>query len=289
MDHPAKTFTGVQEVMEKLAGKFLCQDGVYLSPARPDKISYPEDWNERFYSIEDESYWFRHRNEVIKTVIQRFGIRGVMLDVGGGNGFVTRMLAEIGLDPILVEPYLQGCRNAQKRGVQNVICGHLKDLDSRAARVGCIGIFDVLEHVEQEDEFLQAIHGALSDQGKLLIAVPAYPQLWSADDEQAGHYRRYSPKQLNALLGRNGFRVSFCSYFFNCLLVPVFLFRRLPRMLKSVANINHYKFEEKQHVVRGRVTRRILSSLFRAELKRLQKGKVASGTSILVVAEKAPA
>lgn len=286
MSYYSESLISAHKVISDITGKLIYQDGIYVSPDIPDKISYPESGNEKCFLIEDESYWFRHRNNCIKSVIKRFCISGVILDVGGGNGFVSKMLADIGLNPILVEPHIQGCMNAKKRRVENIICGCLEDLDFNKIKVGSIGIFDVLEHIENEGKLLRTINYSLSEQGKLLISVPAHSLLWSSDDKQAGHYRRYSSKYLSDILSNNGFKIIYSSYFFNCLLLPVFLFRRLPYILDQIMNVSSYKFKKKVHVVKNNLIQYALSLFFRAELNQMQRKSISNGTSILLLAEK---
>ena len=55
------------------------------------------------------------------------------------------------------------------------------------------------------------------------MTVPAYGWLWSAEDEHAGHHRRYSLGRLDALLARCAFHVDYATYFFAPFTLPVFL------------------------------------------------------------------
>ena len=50
---------------------------------------------------------------------------------------------------------------------------------------------NVLEHIENDLETLVKLRSALSENGKLLIYVPAQPVLFSNFDYQVGHFRRY--------------------------------------------------------------------------------------------------
>ena len=43
--------------------------------------------------------------------------------------------------------------------------------------------------------------------GKVLVLVPALPQLFGTIDEAVGHYRRYMPETLRKVLEENGFAV----------------------------------------------------------------------------------
>ena len=66
------------------------EDGIYYSAAS-EAISYPEEGNEACFEIEDQSFWFQHRNDCIRELVRNFPPRGSgpIIDVGGGNGFLT--------------------------------------------------------------------------------------------------------------------------------------------------------------------------------------------------------
>ncbi len=55
-----------------------------------------------------------------------------------------------------------------------------------------IGMFDVLEHIEDDQGILQKLRGNLTDNGSIVLTVPAYPSLWSDFDVRAHHQRRYT-------------------------------------------------------------------------------------------------
>ncbi len=283
MNYKNKSLPNAKEITQCIASDFIYQDGIYISPNIPSKVSYPDGASEVCFSIEDKSFWFHHRNDCIITIIKRFSVSGVILDVGGGNGFVSKMLVDNGLDPILVEPNLQGCINAKGRGIKNIICGCIEDLDFSKTRVDTVGLFDVLEHVENESYFFSLINCLLSDCGKLLISVPSHSWLWSADDEYAGHHRRYSIKSLNAILSKSGFKILFYSYFWGCLLIPILFFRRLPYLLgRKKVNL----IKKRDYIIENDIIQSVLSLFSRAEINKLRKKYISNGASILALAEK---
>src|SRR5215813_1634544 len=80
-------------------------------------VSYPEDGNAECRSVEDSSFWFAHRNACIVEVMKRFPPSGLILDIGGGNGFVSLALEKAGWEVALIEPGIQGAINAKARGL----------------------------------------------------------------------------------------------------------------------------------------------------------------------------
>lgn len=251
---------------------------------RLQSISYPTEGSEICFSIEDASFWFRHRNDCIRAVINRFSIRGVILDIGGGNGYVSRMLKDMGLSPVLIEPSMSACANAKKRGLTDVVCSTLENLDPQKFKSDAVCLFDILEHIQDEDYFLGALRTLLRDEGKLLITVPAYPQLWSEADIIFGHIRRYSFNTLKSKLEKNGYKVIYSNYFFRFLFLPALLFRRLPYLFgrKEAKGTDVIRA---QSIVKNKLMKILVGLLIKEELWAFSCGRIPFGTSIFVVAQ----
>ena len=194
-------------------------------------VSYPEGGNAACLAVEESSFWFRHRNRCIVQVVRRFRPPGLLLDIGGGNGYVARGLQHAGIDCVLVEPGLDGALAAHARGVEPVVCARLEDTGFPADTFAAAGLFDVLEHIEDVSSALNRIRALLVPGGRLFVTVPAFQTLFSADDVAAGHYRRYSPSRLADVLRRAGFRMEYETCLFWPLPLPVLLFRSLPSWL----------------------------------------------------------
>ena len=170
-------------------------DGIWFAP-RQAPVSYPEHGNAACLQVEDRSFWFRHRNRCIASVVRRFAPEGALLDIGGGNGYVSKGLTEAGIACALLEPGIDGAVAARARGVDPVICARLEDIGLAPGSLSAAGMFDVLEHIEDEADALEQVHALLRPGGPLLLTVPAYAFLHSADDVAAGHFRRYTLRSL---------------------------------------------------------------------------------------------
>ena len=59
--------------------------------------------------------------------------------------------------------------------------------------------FEVMEHIEDDVATLKQWCNLLSDQGKIIMSVPAHQRKWGGIDELAGHFRRYEKSTLNSL------------------------------------------------------------------------------------------
>ncbi len=132
---------GVAENLRQVEDGFWCA-------RETEWISYGEQSNANCFQIEEQSFWFRHRNACLLTVLQRLPPSGRIFDIGGGNGFVSRALESAGFPTVLVEPGPTGVRNARVRGLPSVVCGTLASAGFRAACMDAAGLFDVLEHIQ---------------------------------------------------------------------------------------------------------------------------------------------
>lgn len=252
-------------------------------------ISYPDWGNAACFQVEDSSFWFQHRNACILEAVKLFPPGGPVFDIGGGNGYVAKGIQDASLEVVLVEPGITGARNAQQRGIHTVICATLQDAGFVQQSLPAIGLFDVLEHIEREKEFLAELREFLIPEGKVYLTVPAYNFLWSRDDIDAGHQRRYSRQALRNALLSAGFRIDFLTGFFRFLPPAILLARVLPYRLgissRDAANINHRM--KQQHVPQNRLVRAILQELQRRERLRLQsKAEAKFGASWLAVSSK---
>jgi hypothetical protein len=87
-------------------------------------------------------------------------------------------------------------------------------------------LFDVLEHINREADFLEAVSFCLKRGGILLINVPALQTLYSAYDLIAGHLRRYTISLLRSVVERAGMR-SLKETYWGLPLVPLLFLRML--------------------------------------------------------------
>ncbi len=206
-------------------------DGVHAAP-HIGAVHYPAAGNAGCRSVEDDSFWFSHRNGVIVDALARAAPPGWLLDVGGGNGAVAAALVRAGHEVALLEPGADGVAAALARGLGPILQATLDDAGLVPGSVPAAGLFDVLEHMEDDVAFLARLRDALGGGGRLYVTVPAFGWLWSHADEHAGHFRRYTPRSLEAALVAAGFRVERTSCFFSFLVPPILVGRTLRDRLR---------------------------------------------------------
>ncbi|MGB3740200.1 MAG: methyltransferase domain-containing protein, partial [Pontixanthobacter sp.] len=156
-----------------------------------EAVSFAPNLHGTNAAFEVQSFWFRQRNCVFYDLLKRFEMQAPLLDVGGGTGIVGRYLIDRGFAAVNLEPTPQGAQISIARDVPT-ISSTLQNSGVRPGSISSIGMFDVLEHIEDEAEALRLAAEALAPGGRMIIAVPAHSWLWSLEDYTAGHYRRYN-------------------------------------------------------------------------------------------------
>jgi hypothetical protein len=268
-------------------GLQLRSDGIWYAPTASE-ISYPKEGNERCAEVEDSSFWFKHRNACILSLIHAYPPSGAIFDIGGGNGYVSRAIVDAGFESVLVEPGAAGARAAKARRLEHVVCATLEDASFRERSLPAIGLFDVVEHIEDDLAFMHRINNLLADTGRVYINVPAYAWLWSDEDVAAGHYRRHTIRSITSLLESAGFTVDFATYIFRFLPAPIFLLRALPTRLGLARRKAHDEGgTERDHMAKSGITRGLIDRLLAAEVRCIEQSKaIRFGGSCLVAATK---
>lgn len=265
----------------------LGQDGIWYSQDSQD-ISYPSDGNEVCFTIEDKSFWFKHRNNCILAAVKSYPPEdnGTIFDIGGGNGFVSLALEASGFDVALVEPGRTGASNAKRRGLNTVICATTATAQLKPHSLSAIGLFDVVEHIEDDLSFLKSLRGLMKEQGRLYITVPAYSFLWSGEDVSAGHYRRYARNNICKVIEHAGFEVEFSSYIFRFLPIPIAFFRVLPYRMGLSLSKNKAQAVARDHAVRSGAIANVLAFVLNSEIENIKNNKkMGFGGSCLIVAK----
>lgn len=222
------------------------------------------------------SWWYETRNQVIWHVMRRYPISGALWDIGSGLGEVSSYLTSVGVECVAVEPNRLGAQVSSEKGVLS-IQGDLHALELPVSSIEAVGLFDVLEHLDNADKVLSEIYRVLGSEGKLFITVPATKWLWSASDDLAGHHLRYTRKKIRQQLKNAGFEVLSIRYFFFSLVLPILILRVVPYRLGLRSLIDDTKLVQKKSGWISRLITKVEVALC---------GKIPIGTSLVIVATK---
>lgn len=201
-------------------------------------IGFKAHYFKELAELEAKNFWFRARNNLILWAIGKYSPQlKSLLEIGCGTGFVISAISKRFPDAILSgsEYFEEGLVYARQR----LSSAEFMQMDARhipyESALDAIGAFDVLEHIEEDEEVLQQIYKALKPDGLLFITVPQHRWLWSAVDEYACHVRRYDVNELHQKVSRAGFDIIRSTSFVSLLLPAMYLSRLLQRNKMDVS------------------------------------------------------
>ncbi|MEY8689949.1 MAG: class I SAM-dependent methyltransferase [Leptothrix sp. (in: b-proteobacteria)] len=186
------------------------------------------DAYERMAVHQGQHWWFVGRRSVLEALLRSLRLPNCahILEVGCGPGGNLSLLQRFG-QVDAVESDLHSRITAGALSGLPVRDGRLPDeLDLGGQRYDLICLFDVLEHIKDDQSALQALSQHLKPGGRLLITVPAYAWLYSQHDERHHHHRRYTARSLRDTAARAGWSAARVGYF-NSLLFPIAAAKRL--------------------------------------------------------------
>jgi len=202
------------------------------------RISFPsENYSGDDSNQEADGFWATERANSIARMLRTTDSK-TLWEIGAGNGNAAIPLRNLGFNVFPIEPLNSGAVTLAKN---NFLTFHstLEDLKLPTDSIDVIGAFDVLEHLEKPEDLLFEIHRVLKPGGTFICSVPAYQWLFSDFDRSIGHYRRYSRKDLSSLISSVDLYCTEIKAIYGFLVLPAFLFRRLPFLLGSKSKVKN--------------------------------------------------
>jgi SAM-dependent methyltransferase len=235
------------------------------------------------YALEARNYWFRARNALLTWALTRYFPAGrSFLEIGCGTGFVLAGIA--GAMPQLALHASEISSSGLPYAAARVPRAEFFQMDARAipyaGHFDIIGLFDVLEHIEEDARVLAQAHRALRPGGGLMITVPQHRFLWSQYDEHAHHVRRYGARELRDKLLQAGFRIVMMTSFVS-LLLPLMMASRFMRRMPRV------DYDVLAELRVGRVANCLLAAVLTLERALITIGvRFPAGGSLLAIARR---
>ena len=165
----------------------------------------------------EHHWWMTARTKIVASVIRATSDGPPMvLEIGCGKGVVVRGLRDMGVACWGVE--LAPVTPLPDVTAYVVTATNALDLPE-SLRMDCdtILLLDVLEHLTDPMQFLHTLEAGFASLRRIIVTVPARPEVWSNYDEHYGHQQRYTLEQLRVLATRMGWRLRSARYFFHSL------------------------------------------------------------------------
>lgn len=239
------------------------------------------------FEMEKNHFWNKGRKEIIYQILQyatqvkKNSLK--MLEIGCGNGNVLSYLKSKGIDIEGIDISIEALHLCRKRCKTILYQADGKNMPFPDASYDVIGMFDLIEHIDNEQLFLSEAFRICKDGGILIITVPAYKSLWSYFDNVSGHKRRYGKNELIMKLRQAGFEIVKISFYIFFLFLPYVLFRQLNILKKGATEQDFSKLIEVKTIP-------VLNSIFLAfliiESRLLKRFNLPFGSSLICVAKK---
>jgi SAM-dependent methyltransferase len=128
-----------------------------------DKGQFPSDWP---INLNHPSYLYR------AALIERFANSKSFFDIGAGDGVILKLLKDGGWDVSGSEASEAGADFVRQKHGITMLAGDLKSLRLPTSSLDNIGLFHVLEHLEDPFETLSEIRRIIRPGGRMFIQVP---------------------------------------------------------------------------------------------------------------------
>ncbi|MES2207833.1 MAG: methyltransferase domain-containing protein [Pseudomonadota bacterium] len=229
---------------------------------------------------ENQHWWFIGRRKILSHLLSSIQLmpNSNILEIGsgtGGNWEWLHALPGVNKQLNFIEKNALARELFFKKTGKVALAGTLPNAMPPLPQQDLICLFDVLEHIENDQEALVTLYYLLKPlNGKLILTVPAHPILYGTHDKQLHHFRRYTKKELIAKLTKAGFKINKIRYY-NFFLFPLaFIARFLDLILKreSALGVN----------VPSRFINTLFKAIFQSEAFWLQHFSFPTGISLYV-------
>jgi SAM-dependent methyltransferase len=183
------------------------------------------------FGVLDQHFWFSVRRAAIVNLVKKkveTREKPRFMELGCSNGYVLAAIESTGWDVLGVDMHLHALRRAQTATEGEYLCALMENVDL-SQRVEAVGLFDVIEHIDDDVSALEHAKRQLNPGGFLVVTVPGLGSLWSDFDRLLGHKRRYSVPVLKRKLEDIGMETIRIRYLFSYAVPLVWLQRKILR------------------------------------------------------------
>ncbi len=231
--------------------------------------------------LEDGHWWFVGKRLLLHTLFGDRAPGGRILDLGCGLGGVLRDF-EASAACFGTDRSAYALRVCREKGRASFVRADLLATPFRSGSFDTVVALDVIEHLTDDVAFLRAAGALLAPGGRLIVAAPAFQLLWSQHDVTFQHHRRYTARNLRAVVESAGLEPERITYL-HALVFPVaFVWRIASHRL----GLGRFAPSTDFWPVPGWLNR-ILAGTYRFEAWLLQRFDLPVGVSVACVARRA--
>jgi 2-polyprenyl-3-methyl-5-hydroxy-6-metoxy-1,4-benzoquinol methylase len=182
--------------------------GVYYDS--PDYVSHTDTNKGLLFTLYGivKSYTLGQKRKLLES----FSNEKTVLDYGAGSGDFSNELATNGWDVTSYEPDQKARKLVEQKNASIKMTNSLSEVENKSKSV--IALWHVLEHVHELQTTTEEFNRILTDNGKLIIAVPNhtsfdatfYEENWAAYDVPR-HLYHFNPTTIEPLMKSKGFRL----------------------------------------------------------------------------------
>ena len=192
------------------------------------------------------SHWYyKTKSSAMMNMLQLYGPFDSVYDIGAGSGVFSKSL----LSSFSVkEAYCVDTGYSEEKTVpyQSGKIYYIRSCSKINSKL--VLFMDILEHIEEDSDFLKSYVNKCQSETYIFITVPAFQFIFSGHDIFLGHFRRYSKKSLLKVIKESNLILLEHCYLF-WLLFPLVVFSRLinkffiryfPKTIKIKSETKHY-------------------------------------------------
>ncbi len=162
-------------------------------------------------------------NKWMYQAIQPY-LKGDILEIGSGIGNITQYVLDDKFSITASDIRESYCNILQERFQENSFLAEVRIVDivhpdfdnaykDMLNKFDCIFALNAIEHIEDHTLAVANCRKLLKENGRLIILVPAFQQLYNSFDRELHHFRRYTKSSLEQLLKQARFSIHTTKYF----------------------------------------------------------------------------
>ncbi|MCX7829504.1 MAG: class I SAM-dependent methyltransferase [Acidobacteria bacterium] len=177
-------------------------------------------------------WWFLGRRDFFQKILKKeFRTKlDLGVDIGCGPGTNESLYSDFAEIWISLDYSKESFKKWERNNPAFPVLADICSIPLKQQSSDVCFLLDVLEHLPEEKKSLKEINRIMKKDSALLLSVPAFNNLWSYHDEQAGHKRRYRKRDIQNLAGETGFKIIKCYYFNAFLFLPILIVRKIMKL-----------------------------------------------------------